>query len=341
MWYENEGKNKETVLSTKVVINRNIKGFPFPSKMTEADRENVLGMVRQAASSMGLDYVRTDELDDTAKADLYNQFYAGYNFLNSEDKTGFLLSKTEGLGVVINSTDHLSIVSMVAGSDIGTAYRRADELAAKFEQSMDIAYTDKFGFLTSQIKLVGTGTQLLMTLALPGIEKTEGAAQVLAKRAEKYDWQMIPMVHQDGLRESGIYVLTNVATLGITEEELVDRAQKVQKDIVKLESTCRKNICQKKKIIVEDQYYRAYATLRYCRRIESAEALTLVNWIRLGQDFVDTSESDMDWNKINKLTQRVRRNYQDAGTVKGIRAKDKASIRATMVRDIMKGGKEE
>ena len=337
MWYEKEGNNMDVVLSTKIVLNRNIKGFPFPPKMSDADRENVLGMARQAAGTMGLNFVRTDELDDTAKADLYNQFYAGYAFLNSNAKTGYLMSKTEGLGVIINNTDHISIVSMVPGTDVVTAYKRADDLAVQFEKSMDIAYTDKFGFLTSQIKSVGTGMQLMMTLALPGIEKTEGAVQVLAKRVEKYDWQMIPMTHSDGIRESGIYVLTNVATLGITEQELIDKTKKVQEDIIKLENSCRKNICTKKKGVVEDQYYRAYATLSYCRRIETAEALTLINWLRLGQNYIDTSDADLDWNKINKLTQKVRRNYSDSA-VKGVRPKDRASARAAFIRDIMKGG---
>ena len=339
MWYENEGNNKETVLSTKVVISRNIKGFPFPPKMSDADRENVLGMVRQASGSMGLNFVRTDELDDTAKADIFEQFFAGYQFLNNDAKTGYLRSKTEGLGVIINSTDHINIVSMVPGSDIETAYKRADELAVKFEQSMDIAYTDKFGFLTSQIQLVGTGMQLLMTLAIPGIEKTEGAIQVLQRRAEKYDWQLIPMNHPDGTRENGIYVLKNVATLGITEQDLLSRAQKVQADIIKLENTCRKNICTKKKPIVEDQYYRSYALLRYARRLDIAEALTYINWLRLGQDYLDTSEADVDWQKINKLTQRVRRNYQDSGD-RVTRPKDRAAARAALIREIIKGGKE-
>lgn len=339
MWYENEGMNMDTVLSTKVIINRNIKGFPFPSKMSDADRENVLGMVRQAAGSMDLNFVRTDELDDSAKADLYNQFFSGHSFLNSDAKTGYLMSKTEGLGVIINSTDHISIVSMVPGSDIVTAYKRADELAASFEKSMDIAYTDKFGFLTSQIKSVGTGMQIIMTLAIPGIEKTEGAVQILSRRVEKYDWQMIPMTHQDGIRENGIYILTSIATLGITEQEIISRTQKVESDIVKLENQCRKNICQKKKAIVEDQYYRSYALLRYCRRIETAEALTLINWLRLGQDYVDTSEADVDWAKINKLTQKVRRNYQDSGA-KGVRPKDKAPGRASLIREIITGGQD-
>ena len=338
MWYEKEGNNMDVVLSTKIVLNRNIKGFPFPPKMSDADRENVLGMARQAAGTMGLNFVRTDELEDNAKEDLYNQFYAGYAFLNSNAKTGYLMSKTEGLGVIINNTDHISIVSMVPGTDVVTAYKRADDLAVQFEKSMDIAYTDKFGFLTSQIKSVGTGVQFIMTLAIPGIESTEGAVQVLAKRIEKFDWQMMPMNHHDGLRESGIYILTNVATLGITERDLISRAQKVQTDIVKLESSCRKNICSKKKAVVEDQYYRAYATLKYARRIETAEALTLINWLRLGQDYIDVSDAKVNWSMINKLTQRVRRNYKDSNT-KGARLKEKISAaRASMIREIMKEG---
>ena len=338
MWYENEGLNTDIVLSTKVVINRNIKGYPFPPRMSDADRDNVLNIVRSAAGKMDLNFVRTDELDEVARADLYDQFFAGNVFLNSNAKTGFLLSKQEGLGVVINSTDHISIVSMVPGSNVAEAYKRADDLAVKFEQCMDIAYTDKYGFLTSQIKSVGTGVQFIMTLAIPGIESTEGAVQVLAKRIEKFDWQMMPMNHHDGLRESGIYILTNVATLGITERDLISRAQKVQTDIVKLESSCRKNICSKKKAVVEDQYYRAYATLKYARRIETAEALTLINWLRLGQDYIDVSDAKVNWSMINKLTQRVRRNYKDSNT-KGARLKEKISAaRASMIREIMKEG---
>ena len=339
MWYEAEGKNTDIVLSTKVVMNRNIKGFPFPVKMSDSDRENVLGMVRQAAGSMGLNFVRTDELDGNAKIDLFEQFYAGYNFLNSNAKTGFLLSRTEGLGVIINASDHLSIASMVPGSDVMTAYKRAEELATAFEQEMEIAYTDKFGFLTSQLKNVGTGTQVLFTLALPGIEKTDGAVQVLGRRIEKYDWQLIPVNQRDGLRQSGIYVLSNIATLGLTENDLLVKASKVISDIIKLETNCRKNICQKKGDIVEDQYYRAYAILRYCRRIESAEALTLLNWLRLGQNQVDTSESGVEWKTINLLTQKVRRSYKDEGA-RGAELGKLSSQRAQNIRKILKGGDE-
>ena len=53
MWYENEGNNKDVILSTKIILSRNIKGFPFPPKMSDADRENVLGMIRQAAGKDG------------------------------------------------------------------------------------------------------------------------------------------------------------------------------------------------------------------------------------------------------------------------------------------------
>ena len=59
MWYEKSGKDADVVLSTQVSIMRNIKGFQFPSKMSDADRENAMGMMRQASGNMGFNFIRS------------------------------------------------------------------------------------------------------------------------------------------------------------------------------------------------------------------------------------------------------------------------------------------
>ena len=54
MWYEKEGNNMDVVLSTKIVLNRNIKGFPFPPKMSDADRRKMLEEVEQQQQDFGI-----------------------------------------------------------------------------------------------------------------------------------------------------------------------------------------------------------------------------------------------------------------------------------------------
>ena len=211
MWYEKKGKDTDVVLSTKVTIMRNIKGFQFPAKMNDADRENAMGMMRQAAGNMGFNFIRCDEMDDNAKKDLYDQYYCKYAFLNDNKKTAFLLGQKEGLGVTLNDREHMAIESFVPGSDAVSAYKAAEEVAVNFEKNMEIAYSDKMGFLTSDIKYVGTGLQISFLVAIPGIEKTAGALMILSKRAEKYDWVISPILQADGNKENGMFEIKSIA----------------------------------------------------------------------------------------------------------------------------------
>lgn len=337
MWYDAPGNNTDVVIGTKVVITRNIKGFPFVPKMSDSDKENVLGMVRQAGSQIGLDFVRVDELSDEARADIFRKGFVSPDFVISGDKTGILISKQDGLGVIINSIDHISIVSMVPGNDVVLAYNRAQEVAVHFEKTMDIAFSDKFGFLSPRLNTVGTGVRVSVCVAIPGIEKTNGALPVMSKRIEKYDWSLNPIANIDGsMRETSLYAVNSAATLGITEQELVDSASRLVADIIKLERSCRKNICSKKRSIVEDQYYRAYATLRYLRRADFTEAMTLISWLRLGQDYIKHDDIDITWEKINKLTNKVRKNLDDYSRDRRVLNK-RPSQRAELIRNIMEG----
>lgn len=337
MWYDAPGNNTDVVIGTKVIITRNIKGFPFVSKMSDSDKDNVLGMVRQAGSQIGLDFVRADELDDVARADIFNRGLVATAVVNAEDKYGILISKNDGVGVIVNSIDHISIVSMVPGDDVLLAYKRAEELAVHFEKTMDIAFSDKYGFLSPRVSTVGTGVRVQVCVALPGIEKTSGALPILSKRIEKNDWSINPVANIDGtMRETSIYTVNSITTLGITEQELIDGANRIIADIIKLERSCRKNICAKKKAIVEDQFYRAYATLKYLRRVEFSEAMTLISWLRLGQDYIKHEDIDITWEKINKLTNKVRKNYDDYSRDRKV-INSRPSQRAELIRSIMKG----
>ncbi len=334
MWYEKKGKDTDVVLSTKVTIMRNIKGFQFPAKMNDADRENAMGMMRQAAGNMGFNFIRCDEMDDNAKKDLYDQYYCKYAFLNDNKKTAFLLGQKEGLGVTLNDREHMAIESFVPGSDAVSAYKAAEEVAVNFEKNMEIAYSDKMGFLTSDIKFVGTGLQISFLVAIPGIEKTAGALMILSKRAEKYDWVISPILQADGNKENGMFEIKSIATLGVSESEMVERALRVIADVVKLERSCRVNISKKKSLIIEDQFYRSYALLSYARKIEAAEAINFLNWIRLGRGQIKDDNVKLDWDKINLLTHKVRRDYKSVDA-KTKRTAATAQDRADEIRRII------
>ncbi len=339
-WYERQTDDTDVVLATRVTVSRNVKGFSFPVKMNDGEKENVMGMIRQAAGGSDLTFIRTDETDDNAKKDLYEKYFVDKRFADSNDKKGILISgKDDGLCVLINDDDHIKINAYSSGGNVRGTFKRADDVAQIFEKNMDIAFSDKFGFLTSDIRNIGTALKVSFLIAAPGVEMTNNAFAVISERADKYDWQITPVMTGAGIKQNGLYIMTNIATLGVTEQEVLKRAESILKDMVTLERSCRDAIFKKKKLIVEDQYYRSYAVLRHARLMESTDALNFLNWLRLGLGRVGNDETGIDWKTVNYLTHRIRRDYSDTED-KGMRTPGKAQNRATKIREILKGDDE-
>lgn len=339
MWYEKTGKDNDVVLLSQACISRNIKGFSFPVKMSGDDKENILGMIRQAVGGMGLSFIRSDELEDAAKADLFNRYLTDLNFIRPERKTAFLLSKKEGLACQINGRDHIMVESLRSGSSINFTYKDAEELVSEIERRIPVAFSERFGFLTSDIKNVGTGVQLAYVVIIPGIVKTAGAMNILSKRLEKYDWAMKPMLQGGDIRENSLYLLSSMATLGVDENEMLARAGSVIEDVVKLERSCRVNICKKKNLLVEDQYYKSYGVLKYARRLEIGETMSHLNWLILGREYVSGRDVCLSWDQINMMIHKLTRNYSEFAD-KNKKPQHYAMERAKRIRETVKGDDE-
>ena len=59
-WYEDSGFQSDIVLSTRIRIARNIKGLPFPGKISVEDAKKVIDMTKEALRKTNLDFLETD-----------------------------------------------------------------------------------------------------------------------------------------------------------------------------------------------------------------------------------------------------------------------------------------
>lgn len=303
MWYEQNGEISDVILSSKIRILRNIKGFSFPKKMSPEEKENVIGMVRQALSSHSLSFVRADELDDENKKTLFENWTISKGFTNDGKGKGLLTNADGSQTVIINDVDHISVQTFSAGGvDIDKSYISAEALTVDIEKAMDVAYSEKMGFLTSHINDAGSGMRIGYLVAIPGITKA-GMLLPFIKKIAKYDWTLIPAFQTRQTKDDFLFILTNTTTLGIDEKKLLEGARSISRELVKAERACRTEIYKKNTAIVEDQFYRSYAILKYGRRISSAESTGLISWLWMCQDkFKDSAEAKLNWGTIRKLT---------------------------------------
>ena len=336
MWYEREGRDEDVVLSTKACVVRNIKGYNFPSKMDDKDFKSLLTKVDSVINRNELSGGRATEIVNSGEAETLMQAQISGrdgSLLYSPDKKSIYYNSDYSLSIAVGNHEHLTIKTQAPGHDIGV-YRLAEKASVDLEKKLDIAYSDKYGFLTSSVKLTGTGLKILYTVAIPAIAKTEGGIAALRQRVGQYEWTIYPFADQGELNESGVYIIASVSTLGVSENDILERGEKLIEDVIKAERACREQFATKKKTQMKDFYGRAYGLLRYATLMSRREALDAVSWLRLYRDYDDSAEFECKWKMLNTITQEVCWEQQRRGE---INAQTTQKKRAERIRKILKG----
>ena len=336
MWYEKEGRDEDVVMSTKACIVRNVKGYNFPSKMDDKDARSLLSKVdtvidrNEFSGGAATDIVNSGDAATLMMAQISGR---DGSLLFSPDRKAIYYNEDYSLSIAVGNNEHLTIKAQSSGHDIGV-YRKAEKVAIDIEKKLDIAYSDKYGFLTSSVKLTGTGLKVLYTVAIPAIAKTEGGIAALRQRVEQYEWTIYPFAEQGELNESGVYIIASVSTLGVSEEEILGRGEMLIEDVIKAERACREQFATKKKTQMKDLYGRAYGLLRFASLMSRREALDSICWLRLYRDYDDSCEFECKWKMLNTITQEVCWEQQRRSEINTQTSQKK---RAERIRKILKG----
>ena len=336
-WYEKQGKDSDVVLSTKACIVRNVKGYNFVPRLSDADCQSLLAEIEDDIDRNIFDGGSATDMDKETVMRLIRLQALGRegSELINANRKAFYYNEDGSLSIGVGSGEHLTIRAMAAGRDI-SVYKKAEEIALALEKKLDIAYSDNYGFLTSNVRMAGTGLKILYTVALPAISKMENGIEALRQRVGQYEWSIYPFAERGDLAGSDVYIIASVNTLGVTEDEVLKRGEMLITDIIKAERNCREKIASNKQ--TGNMYGRAYGALRYCRFISRTEAMEQLGWLRLYRDHDDEGDIKVSWEAINKLTMNVlwepgasAKKNQNSVSVQGSRAKD--------IQDVLKGEK--
>jgi len=169
------------VISTRVRCGRSLEGYPFNPCLTEAQYQEMeqkvsstllnlqgelagtyyplLGMSKEVQQQLIDDHFLFKEGDRFLQAANACRFWpVGRGIYHNDDKT-FL--------VWVNEEDHLRIISMQMGGDLGTVYRRMVEGVTQIESQLPFSHSDRFGFLTFCPTNLGTTIRASVHIKLP------------------------------------------------------------------------------------------------------------------------------------------------------------------------------
>ena len=301
-WMSARGPASDTVLSARVRIARNIKGYPFPGLASDDTSGEVRDRVSEAIklekmtaeySWQHLENISTLEKEACLDRHLISPFLA-----REAKMAALALSRDEALGVLVNEEDHLRIQAILPGLQLEEALRSAAQLDDLLEEALGFAFDEKLGYLTACPTNLGTGLRASVMLHLPALVSTGQIRRYLG--ALPRIGFTIRGLYGEGSEIAGnLLQVSNQITLGQSEEEGVANLHCIVNRIIEQEQKARQKLLDRKRDAIADSAYRALGLLRYARVMSSTEAMELLSDLRLGCEMGLVRE--VDSSAVNRL----------------------------------------
>ena len=298
-WYLENGKDSDVILSSRIRFARNIKEFPFKIRMTKQDREKLLEKIKFVTPSIGygLKFMYLKDMDDITKMALVEKHIISPEMVLAKEEEAILINDEENICVMLNEEDHMRIQVFSSGLELKDTLNLAIELDEKLNELLGFSYKEEYGFLTACPTNVGTGLRASVMVHLPALKITGNLSKVL-HIVNNFGMTIRGLYGEDSQSKGDIYQISNIQTLGISEEEIVTNLENITRKVMEQERLARKYLA-KNGMDLEDKVYRSYGILTNARKLDSDECSNLLSSVKLGTDLgVITELNDM---KVKKM----------------------------------------
>lgn len=296
-WYLEDGKDSDVVVSSRIRLARNIEGIKFARSANDEELKNVLELMKNSKIDRNLHFIKLDELDETMQNSLVEKHIISNDLLAMKN-AGILLNNNEDVAIMINEEDHLRIQVMKPSFNLDDALLEASKIDDKISEKVKYSYNEKYGFLTACPTNVGTGLRASVMLHLPALRLIGKIDRVLDV-VNKVNLN-VRGVYGEGTEAVGdLYQVSNKASLGLSEEEIVNNVKSIVQKLIEQERKAR-DFLKSKGVDFEDRVYRAYGSLMFAKKMSYAECAKLISMVRLGINMGIINEIDNQ--KLNEIS---------------------------------------
>lgn len=281
-WLDNDGFEKDIVISSRVRLARNIEGMKLPQQIDQEDGKDVVEMVKHAVlKDDNYKSYNINDLTEEQRRLFVEKHLISPDLLKKPDISSFLLREDERVTIMINEEDHIRIQALFSGLNLDESFRMCNEVDDLIEDTLDYSFDEKFGYLTSCPTNIGTGLRASVMVHLPCLVLTGNINGIL--QAVTQLGLAVRGLYGEGSSSLGnIFQISNQITLGETEEEIISKLKGIVTQIIRRERQSRKLLLNTKRIGTEDKIYRSLGVLQNARILSSKEAMSLLSDVRMG-----------------------------------------------------------
>jgi len=238
----------EFVVSTRVRCGRSLEGYPFNPCLTEAQYKEMEQKVSTTLSGLegelkGKFYPLTG-MEKTVQQQLIDDhflFKEGDRFLQAANACrywpsgrGIYHNDAKTFLVWCNEEDHLRIISMQQGGNLGQVYSRLVNAVNDIEKRVPFSHHDRLGFLTFCPTNLGTTIRASVHIKVPKLAKDYSKLESVGN---KYNLQVRGTTGEHTEAVGGVYDISNRRRLGLTEYQAVKEMYDGITELIKIEKS--------------------------------------------------------------------------------------------------------
>ncbi len=279
MWYTKFGPSGDVVLSSRIRLARNIADIPFVPRMNKEHESEVISRCKSAMPEMT--YIDFSSMTKTEILSLSESHLVSPEMIENKRQCGILTNSDCSECIMLNEEDHIRIQAMAPGLNLELCLTNANRLDDQLENAIDYGYHKDFGYLTACPTNVGTGMRASVMVHLPALTKL-GKMESIIRSLSKLGITVRGFYGEGSKAFGDIYQISNQITLGVSEEDTIDKLTQVITDIIEKERSLGQNLYSRDKFTFEDKIMRSYGILTNARILTSGETVNLISDVRWG-----------------------------------------------------------
>lgn len=293
-WYERSGEQPDVVLSSRVRFARNVEGYPFEGRLSDEGAREIIDKLGEVLTPQA-GFTKTDftKLTPVEIERAAEDHTVSNDFAAKKTPHALFSCDADGVYVMACEEDHVRIQAIVPGLDLQGAYDRAQKTESLLDSAVEFSFSERLGYLTHCPTNLGTAMRASVMMFLPALTMN-GRMRAVSNRLAQLGLTVRGADGEGSAADGAIYQISNQATLGMTEEQIVEKLSNVVAQIIENERELRRKMSERDGEGVRDVCRRALGTALYAERMDSDELMKLYANIRLGVAMGCITETDFE-----------------------------------------------
>ena len=339
-WIEDKGPYQDVVVSSRIRLARNLKGYSFPGRLSSDKQkeivEKVSAVLKKSSVKDNLGTLHTVWLKDVPA--IQRQVFVEKHVISpqhaqvsGDSAKAVILRDDEAIAIMVNEEDHLRIQALLPGLQLEEAHKLAAKVDDTIEAFIPFDFHDKYGYLTSCPTNAGTGLRASVMVHLPALAMTQQTNNVLIALSKI--GLAVRGSYGEGTEANGnMFQISNQITLGRMEGDIIQDLTKLTKKVIEQERMTRDFLLNGKETSVRltDRVYRALGILSHARVISTGEALGLLSDLKMGVE-IDLIK-EIDAKTVSELMVLIRPAYIEYMVGEELTSEERDIARAELIR---------